>query len=548
MNTRAARRAARRRAILAAGTALLCLAVAASAPAAARYGDWSAPVNLGTTINTTVQEAGPAISRDGLSLYFYSDRAGGFGLTDIWVSKRASAGDPWGAPVNLGPTVNSASSDFVPTFSRDGHWMFFASFRAGGFGNADIWASWRPDVHDDFGWQAPVNLGAGVNTASNDNGVGYFENDGGAPQLFFGSDRPGGSGEADVYVSERRPDGTWAPATRIPELSSPGADNRPNIRDDGLEIVFYSNRPGGLGGNDLWATTRTTVDAPWSTPVNLGAPVNSSADDGHPYLSADGRTLFAYSSRPGGTGSRDLNATTRNALLTVTANDQSRLFGQTNPLLTYAIAAFVGSDTAGVVSGSAACSTTAMPWSPAGDYPITCTVGSLSAPGYSFDTFVAGTLTVSYTRPCMAGPSAGPLHVGAGEAVCIGAGGSQTGPVTVAAGGSLSVEGGRITGPVVANGAAVVRICGATITGPLTVTGSTRLVLVGGDAATGPCDPSTIVGAVRITGNAGGVEFSGNRVVGPLRITGNTGTLPPPHIGPVHAVGNAVTGPVAIQP
>jgi hypothetical protein len=94
--------------------------------------------------------------------------------------------------VNLGPTVNSTARDLVPTFSRDGHWMFFASERSGGFGGADIWASWRAHTHDDFGWETPINLGPGVNTAFNDNGVGYFENDdGGAPQLFFGSNRPG---------------------------------------------------------------------------------------------------------------------------------------------------------------------------------------------------------------------------------------------------------------------------------------------------------------------------------------------------------------------
>jgi hypothetical protein len=524
--------------MLVAGAALLCLVIAAAAPAAARYGDWTAPVNLGAVVNSnTVQDAGPAISRDGLSLYFYSDRPGGLGLTDIWVSKRASAGDPWGAPVNLGPTLNSASSDFVPTFSRDGHWMFFASFRPGGFGNADIWASWRPDVSDDFGWQTPVNLGSGVNTASNDNGVGYFENDGGAPQLFFGSDRPGGSGDADVYVSERRADGTWGPSTRVPELSSSGADNRPSVRDDGLELVFYSNRVGGLGGNDLWASTRPTVASPWSAPVNLGAPVNSSADDGHPYLSADGRTLVSYSSRPGGSGGRDLYTATRSALLTVTVDDRSRLFGQTNPSLTYELSGYVGGETASIVTGAAACSTTATRSSPAGEYPITCAAGSLSAPGYVFDTFVAGTLTVAYSEPCLTGPRAGPLHVAAGHAVCIGAGGSQTGPVTVAPGGSLDVEGGRITGPVVASGAAVVRICGAAITGPLTITGSTGLVLVGGPG----CEPNTIVGPVRVTGNTGGVELISNTVVGPLRITGNG-------IGSVRASGNVVTGPVTVQP
>ena len=69
----------------------------------------------------------------------------------------------------------------------------------------------------------------------------------------------------------------------------------------------------------------------------------------------------------------------------MTANNQSRLFGQANPPLTYAITGFVGGETSAVVSGTAACSTTATPSSPAGDYPITCTAGSLSAPGYVFD-------------------------------------------------------------------------------------------------------------------------------------------------------------------
>jgi hypothetical protein len=229
------------------------------------FAAWSTPVNLGPTINSAVVESGPAVSKDGKSLYFYSPRPGGFGSNDIWVSQRDSVGDAWGTPVNLGPTVNSASSDFVPTFSRDGHWMFFASDRPGGYGGQDIWASWRAQTHDDFGWQAPVNLGAGVNTASNDNGVGYLENDGGAPQLYFGSDRPGGLGGTDLYMSELQADGSWGPSSAVPDLSSTVNENRPTLRHDGLEISFYSNRTGGSGGIDLWTATRDTVDAPWST-------------------------------------------------------------------------------------------------------------------------------------------------------------------------------------------------------------------------------------------------------------------------------------------
>jgi hypothetical protein len=187
-----------------------------------------------------------------------------------------------------------------------------------------------------------------------------------------------------------------------------------------------------------------------------------------------------------------------------------------------------------VVTGSASCSTTATLASPAGDYPITCTAGSLSAPGYTFATFVTGVLTVEYSNPCSTGPTAGSLHVAAGEAACVG--GAHTGPLKVAPGGSLDVEGGTITGPLVATGAAAVRICGATVTGPLTITGSTGPVVVGGQG----CAPNTVVGPVRVIDNAGGAEVSDNRVIGSLRVTGNA--------APVRAVGNTVTGPAAIQP
>jgi hypothetical protein len=521
---------------VAAAGALLMLAVAASSPAAApSYTGWSAPVNLGPAINTIDAEGGPALSPDGLSLYFHSTRPGGLGSFDLWVAHRATGSAPWGAPVNLGATVNSSTNEEVPAFSADGHWLYFASGRAGGFGMNDIWASWRPDTDDDFGWQAPVNLGANVNTPLVDYGPGYFENRGARPQLFFGSERPGTLGQRDFYVSELRADGSWGPASHIAKLSSPTADARPTLRGDGLEVFFHSDRAGGAG-NDLWTSTRASVDAPWSAPVNLGAGINSPQSEFHPYLSAGGRTLIFSSSRTGGAGSTDLYVMTRNAALTVTANDQSRLFGQANPPLTYELSGFVGGETASVVSGMASCATTATRSSPAGDYPITCTVGSLSAPGYVFETSVGGRLTVAYSRPCLVGPSAGPLHIAAGEAGCIGAGGNQTGPVTVAPGGSVDVEGGRITGPVTANGAAVVRICGATITGPLTITGSSGAVLVGGAG----CASNTIVGPVRVTDNAGGVEVVGNTVVGPLRITGNA--------APVHAAGNDVTGPVTIQP
>jgi Tol biopolymer transport system component len=293
--------------------ATACVLVGATSLSAAgpHFTGWAAPVNLGATVNSAFTEFGPALSKDGLSLYFTSNRPTGSGGLDIWVSQREARDGAWGTPVNLA-SINTVANDFVPAFSRDGHWMFFASTRPGGYGMADVWASWRPRTHDDFGWEAPINLGANVNTAFNDNGVGYFENDdGGAPQLLFGSNRPGGLGGTDLFMSTLQADGTWGPSTRILELASTGDDNRPTIHHDGLEIFFYSLRAGGEGDVDVWTATRPTVNAAWSTPVNLGAPVNTGAVELHPYLAANGETLLFSSDRPGGFGGLDLYVTTR---------------------------------------------------------------------------------------------------------------------------------------------------------------------------------------------------------------------------------------------
>jgi Tol biopolymer transport system component len=280
--------------------------------AAAKFAEWSAPLNIGPPVNSPFNDFAPALSKNGLSLYFSSDRPGGLGSSDLWVSRRSSEEDPWGVPVNLGPPVNTSFGERAPAFSRDGHWMFFVTERPGGLGGDDIWASWRTNIHDDFAWQPPINLGSGVNSATFDAGAASFDNEeAGTPLLFFGSTRAGGPGGEDIYVSAQTPDGSFGPAALVPELCSPQADRRPTIRFDGLEIIFFSNRPGTLGGADLWASTRATVFDTWSVPVNLGPTVNSTANEGPSYLSSDGQILVLTSDRPGGFGALDLYVTTR---------------------------------------------------------------------------------------------------------------------------------------------------------------------------------------------------------------------------------------------
>jgi hypothetical protein len=282
-----------------------------SPSAAPKFGDWSAPVNLGPSVNSPATDAAPAVSKHGLSLYFNSNRPGGVGLSDIWVSRRDATTDTWGIPLNLGPVVNSAGIDASPALSRDDHFLFFHSNRGG---NMDIWASYREHTHDDFGWQPPVNVGAGVNSPFEESMGGFFENHGtGAPQIFFGSNRPG-IGAFDLYVSETLPDGTFGPATLIPTLSSVAADPGMMVGFSGLEAFFYSGRTGGTGGQDLWTATRDTVFAPWSAPANLGPVVNSVGIDQRPYLASDRRTLYFGSDRAGGHGGVDLYVTTRSGV------------------------------------------------------------------------------------------------------------------------------------------------------------------------------------------------------------------------------------------
>ena len=310
-----------------------------------------------------------------------------FGGRDIWVSQRADVDAAWGAPVNLGPTINSPFERQRPGVLARRPLAVLRSDRPGGFGGIDIYQSCRPDVHDDFGWQAPANLGPNVNTASNDNGPATSRTRAAPRSSSSGATGRAASASADLYVSELQADGSWGPAdagSRSSAASSPTTRPDHAPRRAGDLLLLGSHR--GLGrdrpvGRDASHGRRTLVDAGQPRPDREQQRLN----DVHPYLSADGRTLFFGSNRPGGVGSVDLYMTTRAAKLTVTANDQSRLFGQANPPLTYAISGFVGGETSAVVSGTAACSTTATPSSPAGDYPITCTAGSLSAPGYVFD-------------------------------------------------------------------------------------------------------------------------------------------------------------------
>jgi WD40-like Beta Propeller Repeat len=329
-------------------------AVFCSAAVAQQFGPWSAPVNLnnltlsdGTVcpavVNSAFNDSHPAISKDGLSLIFATTRPGpdstgqvGLGNYDLWVTQRDSLEDCWQEPRSLGPTVNSAFQDFAPNLTTDGHWLYFHSTRptwvtADGVvvpscgRGANLYASHRKDKRDDFGWEAPINLGCTINTPGFVTaGPTYFEDDATGTNILYFTAQPVGASDIffDIYVSTCKDDlaacnkqQLWGPGTLVDALNNT-PDNKEfrNTRTairrrDGLEMILSSGRPGSLASENLWVSTRaTTQDQNWLPPVPVncdsmpGCPawdpegplVNSPDFDGGPALSWDGTELYLF--------------------------------------------------------------------------------------------------------------------------------------------------------------------------------------------------------------------------------------------------------------
>jgi len=261
------------------------------------------PVNLGPNINSSSVEIDPSISADGLELFFESRRPGGHGPADIYVSRRASKDDPWGPCTNIGAPVNTAHYAQAPSISADGLTLFFSAYnRPGGYGSDDLWVTTRKTKDDP--WEEPVNLGATVNTSTYD-WMPSISADG--LVLFFMSGRAGGFGGNDLWFTSRatKNDPWGSPVNLGAPINSSLNEAFPDISADGRMLFFSDHmlgpfRPGGCGGQDIWVTTRATTNDPWGEPMNLGPVINSSDWEFSPNISADGSTLYFSSGPPVG--------------------------------------------------------------------------------------------------------------------------------------------------------------------------------------------------------------------------------------------------------
>jgi len=262
------------------------------------------PKNLGMPVSSGWSDSSPCLSSDGLELYFASRREGGYGDDDIWVSTRQTTEDEWGEPNNLGELVNSSLSEYHPAISSDGLELYMEVWEPAPSGSyyisGGIYVTKRATRSDPWGERVMLDMAVPSGYLAASPGISA---DG--LELYFAMCRFGNdANEADIYVTRRETtDSPWGePVSLGPIVNNWNSQVCPMISSDGLLLLFKdwwagSLRPEGFGSIDMWFSRRTTKDADWSEPVNLGPAINTAFSDVDGMISADGSTLYFSSNR-----------------------------------------------------------------------------------------------------------------------------------------------------------------------------------------------------------------------------------------------------------
>lgn len=255
-----------------------------------------APRNMGDEINSPVSEYYPSLTIDGKTLV-YTRRVKNFN-EDFYVSEWKDS--RWSMSESLSGNINSEQNEGAQTISQDGQLLVFTGCNfPDGYGNCDLYFS----IKTRQGWSLPKNMGGLINTE-------FWES---APclspdkrDLYFASRVPGGMGGIDIYVTHLEQNGRWSePENLGPEINTPGDETCPFIHADNQTLYFTSNFHQGYGGDDLFLT-RKQKDGKWSSPENLGYPINTIENEGSMIIAADGKTAYYASDRDDSKGGLDI--------------------------------------------------------------------------------------------------------------------------------------------------------------------------------------------------------------------------------------------------
>jgi outer membrane protein OmpA-like peptidoglycan-associated protein len=254
------------------------------------------PLNLGDSVNTPRSEYFPSVTVTD-SLLVFTRRVDP--TREDFIESRISK-NGFGASRVIQGDINEEPRKGAITVSQDGEWLLFAGWLMDqGYKSFDIYISY----HTPQGWSEPHNIGSSINSE-------FWES---APALspdknalYFVSNRPGGFGGSDIYVSYRQPDGKWAAAVNMgPSINTAGDELAPFIHADNQTLYFTSGGLPGYGNSDLFVV-RKNPDGDWGKPENLGYPINTIENEGSLAVSSDGLTAYYASDRSDSRGGFDL--------------------------------------------------------------------------------------------------------------------------------------------------------------------------------------------------------------------------------------------------
>jgi outer membrane protein OmpA-like peptidoglycan-associated protein/tetratricopeptide (TPR) repeat protein len=255
-----------------------------------------APRNLGPSVNSPESEYFPSMPVDGSALIF-TRRLRNMN-EDFFAAQRRDTG--WATSFRLTGNINTPQNEGAQTISQDGNWLVFTGCnRPEGLGSCDLYISYLTND----GWSEAINLGRRINSEHWESQPCLSPD---KRDLYFNSNRPGGYGGSDLYVSHLLPNGQWSePENLGPEVNTPGDEACPLIHADNQTLYFSSNGHLGYGESDLFLVRRQGLSK-WGKPENLGYPINTTSNESSLFVAADGKMAYYASDRSDGFGGLDI--------------------------------------------------------------------------------------------------------------------------------------------------------------------------------------------------------------------------------------------------
>jgi len=255
-----------------------------------------APHNLGDSINSTALEYFPSLTIDGSKMIFTRRQNSD---EDFYESDFVNG--QWSKAKPVGGRINTNFNEGAQNISQDGQWLIFTGCNyPEGLGSCDLYIAYKTK---NGSWTEPENLGPMVNTDFWESSPSLSPD---KKDLYFSSSQPGGFGGRDIWVTHKQTNGKWGrPQNLGPEVNTSADEGCPFIHADNQTLYFNSNGHMGYGMTDLFLS-RKTSDSTWSAAENLGYPINTIDDEGSLIVASDGKTSYYASDRGDTKGGLDL--------------------------------------------------------------------------------------------------------------------------------------------------------------------------------------------------------------------------------------------------